>query len=174
MSIKGATEIRGDDVRQLMATLRGTAADMQWQTGMSPNKWSEVVNAGAERMVPDPALGIMVRTLRRAPTLKLFAEPPDMLEFYRALDLHIRDVPGFEGGLFEAQFGLLLGRDRSAAHNWMARGDRPNPVVQHLARMFWDALTDIPLALPNLIIPVIQEEAASRGVKDIFKAARWP
>lgn len=174
MGVKGAAEIRGEDVRHLMTTLRGTAADMQWQMGMSPNKWSDVVNAGAERIVPDPATRIMVRLLRRAPALKLFDDPPDMLAAYRLMDRLIREIPGFEGGLFEAQLGLLLGRDRSAAHNWMARGDKPNPVVQHLVLMFLDAITMDEHALRNLIIPVIQEEAASQGVEDIFKAARWP
>lgn len=165
--------ITGGHLRKQQENLGLSSADMCWMTGMSPNKWSEVVNANYDSAVPDEAVAIMARALDASESLLIVPKSPDM----NAVLTKLREVEGGLGdeGKLQRDLPVLFGRDVKVGYNWLVRGMSPNPVVRHLAWMLLRAIEqEGPVALENWRAWV-RAEARSRGHSgDIFEDGKWP
>lgn len=175
----------GGDMQFIRYRMQLSVADFQWLFGINSGHWSEFSNAPHE-MVGDPAAAILGRFLNEHPEANLVPPLPDIAEIYAFFNLA---TP-----ISLKEFGLAFGRHMSAGHRWVSAGKEAPTIIhrilmilsryitQKMGREIDDCVSNgvneterrTILGIWNEWRKIVDTEANSRGVKNIWAQACWP
>lgn len=167
--IPSSRPVIGRDLIEMKQEFGLSTSDALWVFGLSITKWSEITKERVDLPIKDPTLALLARFLDQNPSLSLVPKYPPASEVFDMFN-EIVDVP-------QKRFSILLGAEASAAYRWRKPGARQTPTSQRLLyymkitllRMTENARIEMLSKWSN----TVEQEASTRGRKDIFRTGRW-
>lgn len=169
MTIPKDRPVIGRDLEALRQQFALLTSDVCWLLGMSITKWTQVVRQNPDEPVSDPTLALLVRHLSEHPELQLiprFPSPKEMFEFLQEV-----------GEVDAKSFGVMWGAEASAGYRWLRQEPDIVPGVSRLMHYVQLTMQAAPeneraelLARWRRLVDI---EAKSRGVDDVFKSKSW-
>lgn len=162
--------VRGRDLKTVQEMHNLSVQDVCYLLSISMNKWSTLVNKGANEPISSVPLAMLVRALVENPTIDILPMFPEAQELF---DL-INEVYPIDW----KSFGVMLGAEASAGSRWKKPNARPVPGVRRLMLVLklmlkaCDSKRD-KAAKINDWVQSIQNEGRARGSENVMDSGRW-
>lgn len=171
---------RGTDLEMVRQTLGFSVGEVITEFGLSGmNRWMSLAKQGADAVIKDPSLALLVRHLDLNPEITWLPRPGELVkEMYELVNRLLLAGKYLKETDTEAKkqrtFSLLLGSEETGAYRWIEKKQRASPAVMRLLYLLKQKLTGVNDSDGYKILSdwmdVVRAEANARGVEgDIFK-----
>lgn len=173
--IPASRPVIGKDLDDLRARYGISVAEACHLFGLSPNKWSEIVNRGADEPVKDIPTALLARLLDNH---RWLYEPPEWPTPEEMLELFEQSAGG---RITMRTFSALLGVDTASGSRWLSHESGQKGASQrlmyYLRRLLVDYARADEDASRHLVfeswLQQVRNEGFARAGHDVIKTGRW-
>ena len=173
LNISRTEPVTARHLKDLRSALRLTTDDTKFAFGLASNRLIEMTSDKSDRLdepLSRPNVAMLVRLYNQYPDLVPVPERLLAREVYYQIGGHMK------------RFSLLLGMEGAAAFRWLRRNDPSeslgsvtsdsllSPTTERLARILLKFFDE---GRQREWVQMVEGEALSRGVSDIFRTGSW-